>query len=47
MAGRDDSLKSPTCSDLVNNCPNLTALALRGFKLHDNQVRALVKVHFL
>ncbi|XP_021898059.1 F-box protein At4g02760-like [Carica papaya] len=41
--GRDDSLKSPTCSDLVNNCPNLTALALRGFKLHDNQVRALVK----
>ncbi|KAJ9696184.1 hypothetical protein PVL29_008433 [Vitis rotundifolia] len=41
--GRDDSLKSPTCVDLVNNCPNLTSLALRGFKLHDYKVRILVK----
>lgn len=41
--GRDDSLKSPTCVDLVNNCPNLTSLSLRGFKLHDCKVRVLVK----
>ncbi|XP_052170129.1 F-box protein At4g02733-like [Diospyros lotus] len=41
--GRDDSLKLPTCSDLVNNCPHLTSLALRGFKLHDHKVRILVK----
>ncbi|GKU86575.1 hypothetical protein SLEP1_g1087 [Rubroshorea leprosula] len=41
--GRDDSLKSPTCVDLVNNCPKLTSLSLRGFKLHDYKVRILVK----
>ncbi|XP_048232642.1 F-box protein At4g02760 isoform X2 [Ricinus communis] len=41
--GRDESLKSPTCVDLVTNCPNLTSLALRGFKLHDCKVRILVK----
>lgn len=41
--GRDDSLKSPTCINLVNGCPNLTTLALRGFKLHDHKVRILVK----
>ncbi|KAA8550855.1 hypothetical protein F0562_002539 [Nyssa sinensis] len=41
--GRDDSLKLPTCSDLVNNCPHLTSLALRGFKLHDYKARMLVK----
>ncbi|XVF21759.1 hypothetical protein REPUB_Repub12eG0117700 [Reevesia pubescens] len=41
--GRDDSLKSPTCVDLVNNCPNLSSLSLRGFKLHDYKVRILVK----
>ncbi|KAH6818834.1 hypothetical protein C2S51_002437 [Perilla frutescens var. frutescens] len=41
--GRDDSLKLPTCNDLVNNCPYLTSLALRGFKLHDLKVRVLVK----
>ncbi|KAK8285449.1 hypothetical protein V6Z11_D08G222300 [Gossypium hirsutum] len=39
----DDSLKSPTCFELVNNCPNLSSLSLRGFKLHDNKVRILVK----
>ncbi|KAE9460598.1 hypothetical protein C3L33_07488, partial [Rhododendron williamsianum] len=43
-AGRDDSLKWPTCNDLVKNCPHITSLALRGFKLHDNKVRVLVKV---
>ncbi|KAG8477719.1 hypothetical protein CXB51_027560 [Gossypium anomalum] len=42
--GRDDSLKSPTCVDLVNNCPNISSLSLRGFKLHDYKVRILVKV---
>ncbi|CAJ2633126.1 F-box protein At4g02760-like isoform X3 [Trifolium pratense] len=41
--GRDDSLKAQTCSELVNNCPNLTSLSLRGFKLHDCKVRILVK----
>lgn len=41
--GRDDSLKSPTCVELVNNCPNLTSLALRGFKLQDHKVRILLK----
>ncbi|KAH1081353.1 hypothetical protein J1N35_021114 [Gossypium stocksii] len=41
--GRDDSLKSPTCVDLVNNCPNISSLSLRGFKLHDYKVRILVK----
>ncbi|KAF5455024.1 hypothetical protein F2P56_024643 [Juglans regia] len=41
--GRDDSLKSATCIDLVNNCPHLSSLALRGFKLHDYKVRILVK----
>ncbi|KAL5561689.1 hypothetical protein UlMin_031436 [Ulmus minor] len=41
--GRDDSLKSPTCADLVNKCPHLTSLTLRGFKLQDYKVRMLVK----
>ncbi|KAK6164666.1 hypothetical protein DH2020_001530 [Rehmannia glutinosa] len=41
--GRDDSLKLPTCNDLVTNCPHLSSLALRGFKLHDVKVRVLVK----
>lgn len=45
--GRDDSLKLPTCSDLVNNCPNLSSLSLRGFKLHDYKARVLVKVCIL
>lgn len=45
--GRDDSLKlSPTCSDLVQNCPNLNSLALRGFKLQDFKVLALIKVKY-
>lgn len=41
--GRDDSLKLPTCSDLVNNCPHLSSLSLRGFKLHDYKARILIK----
>ncbi|XVE77791.1 hypothetical protein DITRI_Ditri13aG0091000 [Diplodiscus trichospermus] len=41
--GRDDSLKVPTCVDLVNNCPNIFSLAMRGFKLHDYKVHLLVK----
>lgn len=45
--GRDDSLKlSPTCSDLVQNCPNLNSLALRGFKLQDFKISALIKVNY-
>uniref|UniRef100_A0A9I9DBC0 F-box protein n=1 Tax=Cucumis melo TaxID=3656 RepID=A0A9I9DBC0_CUCME len=42
--GRDDSLKSSTCVDLVQKCPRLVSLALGGFKLHDYKVRILVKV---
>lgn len=42
--GRDDSLKlSPTCTDLVQNCPDLNSLTLRGFKLQDFKALALVK----
>ncbi|KAE8668198.1 splicing factor Prp18 family protein [Hibiscus syriacus] len=41
--GRDDSLKSQTCVDVVNNRPNLSSLSLRGFKLHHYKVRILVK----
>jgi F-box/leucine-rich repeat protein 2/20 len=41
--GRDDSLKLPTCCDLVNNCPLVISLALRGFKLQDYKARVLVK----
>ncbi|KAL6564364.1 hypothetical protein OROMI_015814 [Orobanche minor] len=44
--GRDDSLKLPTCIDLVTNCPHLSSLALRGFKLHDNKVHVFVKHGF-
>ena len=44
--GRDDSLKVQTCTDIVNNCPHLISLALRGFKLHDCKIRVLVKVCF-
>lgn len=44
ISGRDESLKLPTCVDLVNKCPNIESLALRGFKLHDCKVRILVKV---
>ncbi|KAM5563723.1 F-box protein SKIP17 [Rosa sericea] len=42
-SGRDDSLKSPACIELVNNCPHVTSLSLRGFKLHDYKVRILIK----
>ncbi|XP_020241549.1 F-box protein At4g02733-like isoform X2 [Asparagus officinalis] len=42
-AGRDDSLNSAACTDLVNGCPHVRSLALRGFKLHDSKVRTLVK----
>lgn len=41
--GRDDSLKTPTCSALVNGCPALTSLALRGFKLQDHYIRQFFK----
>lgn len=44
LTGRDDSLKSPACVELVNNCPHVTSLSLRGFKLHDYKVRILIKV---
>ncbi|TKY52630.1 F-box protein [Spatholobus suberectus] len=43
QVSRDDSLKTQTCEELVNNCPHLASLSLRGFKLHDYKVRVLVK----
>ncbi|XP_042446016.1 F-box protein At4g02760-like [Zingiber officinale] len=42
-SGRDDSLNSSTCIEMVNGCPNLMSLALRGFKLHDHKIRILIK----
>ncbi|GAB4840822.1 hypothetical protein Ancab_021582 [Ancistrocladus abbreviatus] len=42
----DDSLKVPTCVDFVKNCPNLTSLALRGFKLRDYKVCILLKIGY-
>ncbi|XP_020574795.1 F-box protein SKIP17-like [Phalaenopsis equestris] len=41
--GCDDSLKSQTCADLVNGCPQIISLTLRGFKLNDHKVRILIK----
>ncbi|GER24837.1 F-box family protein [Striga asiatica] len=41
--GSDDSLILLSCNDLVTNCPHVSSLALRGFKLHDTKVRVLVK----
>ncbi|RWV89037.1 hypothetical protein GW17_00048841 [Ensete ventricosum] len=41
--GRDYGLNTPTCTGLVNGCPNLMSLALRGFKLHDHKVSILIK----
>ncbi|MFS8014555.1 putative leucine-rich repeat domain superfamily, F-box-like domain superfamily [Helianthus anomalus] len=41
--GRDDGLKHPTCYEFVHSCPNITTLALKGFKLHDYKARMLVK----
>ncbi|KAL7603183.1 hypothetical protein Lser_V15G16737 [Lactuca serriola] len=40
---RDDGLKFPTCNEFVLNCPNITTLALKGFKLHDYKAHMLVK----
>nr|KAJ0228541.1 hypothetical protein LSAT_V11C100044430 [Lactuca sativa] len=40
---RDDGLKFPTCNGFVLNCPNMTTLALKGFKLHDYKAHMLVK----
>ncbi|PKA61384.1 F-box protein SKIP17 [Apostasia shenzhenica] len=41
--GRDDTLKSLTCLDLVNGCPHIASLALKGFKLNDHKARILVR----
>ncbi|MFS8015313.1 putative Longin-like domain superfamily, AP complex, mu/sigma subunit protein [Helianthus anomalus] len=41
--GRDDGLKHPTCYEFMHSCPNITTLALKGFKLHDYKARMLVK----
>nr|KAJ0185632.1 hypothetical protein LSAT_V11C900457820 [Lactuca sativa] len=37
---RDDDLKYPTCNEFVRSCPSITALSLKGFKLHDYKARA-------
>lgn len=41
--GRTEALKSRTCVQLVKGCPNLSSLALRGFKLNDQKVNVLLK----
>ncbi|XP_075507625.1 F-box protein At4g02733-like [Primulina tabacum] len=41
--GRDDSLKLPTCHDLVTHCPYISTLGLRGFKLQDTKLRVFLK----
>uniref|UniRef100_A0A251TFL4 Putative adaptor protein complex, sigma subunit, AP complex, mu/sigma subunit n=1 Tax=Helianthus annuus TaxID=4232 RepID=A0A251TFL4_HELAN len=41
--GRDDGLKHPTCYEFVHSCPNITTLAIKGFKLHGYKARMLVK----
>eukprot|EP01018_Ginkgo_biloba_P032664 Gb_01688 [translate_table: standard] len=41
--GRAEALKSRTCTQLVKGCPNLSALALRGFKLSDQKANILLK----
>ncbi|KAL3647872.1 hypothetical protein CASFOL_008840 [Castilleja foliolosa] len=41
--GRDESLKLQTCNDLVTNCPYVSSLALKGFKLYDSAIRVLLK----
>ncbi|GKB81454.1 RNI-like superfamily protein, partial [Tanacetum coccineum] len=38
-----DSLEYSTCSKFILNCPNLTALALKGFEMPDCMARKLVK----
>ncbi|KAL7618329.1 hypothetical protein Lser_V15G00751 [Lactuca serriola] len=40
---REDGLKFPTYNEFVLNCPNITTLALKGFKLHDYKTHMLVK----
>ncbi|RRT46476.1 hypothetical protein B296_00054415 [Ensete ventricosum] len=46
FSGRDYGLNTPTCTGLVNGCPNLMSLALRGFKLHDHKVSILIKITY-
>lgn len=36
-------MKSSTCVDLVNGCPGIMSLTLRGFKLNDHKIRILIK----
>ncbi|PWA94371.1 F-box domain, Leucine-rich repeat domain, L domain-like protein [Artemisia annua] len=38
-----DGLKYSTCSKLVLNCPNITTLALKGFKVPDSMAHELIK----
>lgn len=46
--GRTEALKTRTCVQLVKGCPNLSSLALRGFKLNDQKVNVLLKgFHYL
>lgn len=46
--GRTEALKTRTCVQLVKGCPNLSSLALRGFKLNDQKVNILLKgFHYL
>ncbi|GKA60432.1 F-box protein SKIP17-like protein [Tanacetum coccineum] len=42
-AERDDGLKYSTSSEFVLNCPNITTLALKGFKVPDSMAHELVE----
>ncbi|KAH7284469.1 hypothetical protein KP509_34G055400 [Ceratopteris richardii] len=37
------SMRTVSCSELVNGCPNISSLSLRGFKLPDQKVKLLLK----
>ena len=39
-----DGLKYSTCSKFVLDCPNITTLALKGFKVPDSMAHELIKV---
>ena len=39
-----DGLEYSKCSKFVLNCPNITTLALKGFKVPDSMAHELIKV---
>ncbi|KAI5061066.1 hypothetical protein GOP47_0023571 [Adiantum capillus-veneris] len=37
------SMRTLSCNEIINGCPNIASLSLRGFKLPDQKVRLLLK----